>query len=212
MKITVTAVTITLLAGSALPLQLAAQGSQTNTAKHHHYKLIDLGTLGGPASYLSNGFDGILNNQGTLVGWADISTPESNPAACVSADCFIVHGFETRNGALTDLGALPGGDSSQATWISSNGLIAGISQIAETDPSIPGGPPEVRAVLWRDGVPINLGVFPEGGFDTLANAVNTRGQVAGWGLNETADPFSLAWAGLLYHADASFSVGKGHHD
>jgi hypothetical protein len=32
------------------------------------YTLIDLGTFGGPTSYFLNGFDGILNNQGTAVG------------------------------------------------------------------------------------------------------------------------------------------------
>ena len=187
-------IALALFAAAVLPLLSSAQEQMKG---HHHYKLIDLDTLGGPASYLSNGFDGILNNQGMLVGWADTSTPESNPAACVPADCFVVHAFETRRGVLVDLGALPGGDSSQPTWISANGLISGISQIAESDPSIPGGPPEVRAVLWRDGVPINLGVFPGGGFDTLASAVNSRGQVAGWGLNETVDSFSLAAPGFF---------------
>jgi len=191
-KTKTSAVTIILFSILACPAWLSAQDK-----KYPRYKLIDLGTLGGPASYLSNGFDGILSNQGTLVGWADTSTPESNPSACVPADCFIVHAFETRGDTLTDLGALPGGLSSQAVWISPNGLIAGISQIAESDPSIPGGPPEVRAVLWQNGVPFDLGVFPEGGFDTLASGVNSRGQVAGWGLNEISDDFSLAAPGFF---------------
>jgi hypothetical protein len=52
----------------AMPIQLAAQ--------HTRYKLFDVGTLGGPASSTSNGLDGILNNHGTAVGWANTSTPD----------------------------------------------------------------------------------------------------------------------------------------
>ena len=119
--------TVGLLVTSAIPARAAEQ-------EHHHYKLIDLGTFGGPASYFSNGFDGILNNRGTAVGWADTPTPDPHPATCFDFDCFVAHAFQWRNGVLADLGALPGGGSSQAAWISANGLIAGFSQIAEIDP------------------------------------------------------------------------------
>jgi probable HAF family extracellular repeat protein len=183
------AVVIIAVTALAIPAQLGAQ--------HTRYHLVDLGTFGGPASYFSNGFDGILNNRGTAVGWADTSTPDPHPTFCFDPDCFVSHAFRSRNGVRTDLGALPGGGSSQATWLSANGLIAGISQIDEIDPSIPGGPPEVRAVLWRhDGI-IDLGILPEGGYDTLAFAVNSRGQVVGWGLDKTPDPFSLAAPGFF---------------
>jgi hypothetical protein len=58
---------------SIQPLGLTAQqndAAQTKNAHHHHYQFIDLGTFGGPASYFSNGNDGILNSQGTAAGWA----------------------------------------------------------------------------------------------------------------------------------------------
>src|SRR5213080_5112028 len=58
---------ITLLAALALPAPLAAQ--------HTRYKLIDIGTFGGPQSFSFFGQARSLNNGGTLVGFADTSTP-----------------------------------------------------------------------------------------------------------------------------------------
>jgi probable HAF family extracellular repeat protein len=187
--------TVAMLVISAGPVPAAAQ-------EHHHYKLIDLGTFGGPASYISNG----LNNSGTAVGVADTPTPD--PTCYV--DCFVAHAFQSRNGgALVDLGALPGGASSQAFLISANGLIAGVSQIAEIDPSLPGGAPELRAVLWRNGVPTDLGMLPQGGFDTQASAVNSRGEVVGFGLDTTADPFSLIAPGFATTQTRAFLWKNG---
>jgi predicted methyltransferase len=41
---------VTLFAVLAIPARLAAQENQDNH-KHHHYKLIDIGTFGGPNTY-----------------------------------------------------------------------------------------------------------------------------------------------------------------
>lgn len=70
---------LTLVAALTVPVQLTAQ---EHNEKHAHYKLIDLGTFGGPASSFSNGFDGILNHHGTAAGWADTSTPDPDPTFC----------------------------------------------------------------------------------------------------------------------------------
>ena len=173
----------------AAPVRLAAQ-------QHHHYKLIDLRTLGGPTSYFSNGFDGILNNQGTAVGWADTSTPDPFPAFCFNPDCFVSHAFQSRNGVRTDLGTLPGGASSQAFWISANGLIVGNAQNGQIDPLIP-GLPELRAVLWQNGSITDLGTL-DGGTESLAAVVNTRGQVVGFAGTNVPDPFGLS--GIQFRA------------
>ena len=167
---------------SGLLLSVSASGQQAR------YRLVDLGTFGGPASYFPNGFDGILNNHGAAVGGANTSTPD--PYCFPAPNCFAEHAFLARNGSVTDLGTLEGGNASLAGWISSNGLIVGLSQNGETDPFIPGFP-EVRGVLWRDGKIVNLGTLPEGGFESSANAVNNRGQVVGIALNTVEDACSL---------------------
>jgi len=159
--------TATILLGAlAIPIQLAAQ-EQQHKKGHHRYKLVDVGTFGGPASYFQNGFDGILNNHGTAAGWADTSTQDPYPGFCFNPlNCFVSHAFAWQGGLLTDLGTLPGGSSSQAFWISRNGLIAGNSQNGEIDPLIT-GLPEIRAVLWKHGEIIDLGTL-EGGHESLA--------------------------------------------
>jgi hypothetical protein len=48
-------------------------------AQPRHCKFIDVGMFGGTASYFSNGLDGILNNGGTAVGWADKSIADEFP-------------------------------------------------------------------------------------------------------------------------------------
>ena len=42
---------VTLIAALTVPAWLAAQDT-SDKPKHHHYKLIDMGTFGGPESYI----------------------------------------------------------------------------------------------------------------------------------------------------------------
>lgn len=180
---------------SALTLPFVSS-AQEQIKEHNHYKLIDLGTFGGPASYFQNGFDGLLNNQGTVTGWADTSMADPNPAFCFNPDCFVSHAFQSRNGSLRDLGTLSGGASSQTTWIAANGLISGNSQNGQIDPLFFGFP-ENRAVLWKNGAITDLGTLPEGGYESFASSVNSRGQIVGFALNTIPDPFSLAGPGFF---------------
>jgi hypothetical protein len=74
---------IALFTALAIPVRLPAQ-QQKEGKEHHRYKVVDLGTFGGPTSYLmsdSNGagsVSGVINNRGTVVGAADTSTPDPN--------------------------------------------------------------------------------------------------------------------------------------
>jgi len=174
-------ITVMLVAALAIPVLLAAQTSP-------RYRLVDLGTFGGPASYFPNGLDGILNNHGTGVGTSN--TTEQDPSCFWAPNCFATHAFQTQNGIVTDLGVLPGGGSSATSWISANGLIAGFSQNGQVDPLVPGFP-EIRGLLWQGGEMIDLGTLPEGGYESLANAVNNRGQVVGLAVNTIPDPCSF---------------------
>jgi probable HAF family extracellular repeat protein len=198
-------ITATLFA-LAIPTQLAAQSNPDHKHWHHHYKLINIGTFGGPQNYI-NGDDLLvpyigssqdINNAGAVIGWADTSTLDPNPNFCFNADCYTSHAFQWRNDVRTDLGVLPGGWSSATSWVSANGLIAGASQNGEFDPLDPGYP-EDRAVLWRDGKMIDLGTLPEGGYESGAEAVNSRGQVVGWALNTVPDSYSMALFSSLYN-------------
>ncbi len=175
-----------IIAVIALPGRAIAQ---THGDTHYPYILIDLGTFGGPASYFPNGFDGFLNNAGTAAGWADTATPDPYPGFCFVQDCFVSHAFRWRRGVLTDLGTLPGGVSSQAYWISANGLITGNAQNGQIDPLFSGFP-EQRAILWQGGRSTDLGTL-EGGYESVTSAVNSRGQVVGLATNTIPDPYSF---------------------
>ena len=184
---------------SVIPRPCAAQHQQPP------YKLVILGGLGGPGSFLQNGFDGILNDRGQLVGWADTATPDPFPDFCASADCIASHAFVWEHGHMKDLGALANGVSSEAFWISSNGLVTGTAENGKLDPLIPGFP-EQRAVLWRDGKIENLGTL-EGGNESMASAVNNRGEVAGIAINTVPDPYSIFGNGTQVRA---FRWRNGH--
>src|SRR5260370_106633 len=95
------------------------------TAQHTQFKLIDIGTLGGPAAYgPGNGIGSqLLNSAGIVVGTANTSTPDPNAPNCINTDCFLSHAFRWKQGVLTDLGTLPGGYFSNANAINARGWI-----------------------------------------------------------------------------------------
>jgi len=114
----------------------------------------------------------------------------------------VEHVFRTEHdGRVTDLGVLPGGGGSFSTWISPNGLIAGDSGNGQLDPLIPSYPVG-HALLWQKGGITDLGVS-EGGYESQANAVNSRGEVVGIFTNTTPDADSMYY-GLGYEAKAFF--------
>jgi probable HAF family extracellular repeat protein len=170
-----------LFAALAMPVGMGAQDkpSQNNEHKHHQYKLIIFGTFGGPQSYITAG--PVLTPSGMATGWADTAVPDPYSPNCFNPDCFVSHTFTWDNGALTDLGALPGVNSS-SPGVSENGAI---------DPLT--GFPEVRAVLQTDGRVIDLGTL--GGNESLATALNSREQVVGGSANSIPDQFSGFWFG-----------------
>ncbi len=169
-----------------IPLQLAAQDKQDHHHLQHHYKVIDMGTFGGPGGGISNPSSPALNRRGALVGVSDTSVPDPFAPNCFNPECFVWHSFLSRNGALTELMSLPGGASNFAASINDHGQITGESQNGAIDPVT--GYPEADAVIWRDGQIGDLGTL--GGNQSNADANNNRGQVVGSALNTTADPFA----------------------
>lgn len=179
--------TAALLAATLMPIGMGAQNT-TQAPKNHlpRYRLIDLGTFGGPNSAETVEFP-FINNKGIVVGFADTTVPDPfNPGS------FIPHAFRWKRGVLTDLGTLLGGSGSFAIWSNNRGQIVGLSDNGHIDPLL--GVPEGMAVLWeKGGRIINLGTF--GGNQSLAGALNERGQVIGVAANTIPDPYSMfGWA------------------
>jgi probable HAF family extracellular repeat protein len=196
-------IVVALFATVAIPGRLAAQDQQDQHATHPHYRLIDLGSLGGPVSYINPAYTFGSHNQtnleGTVVGGAATSIPTtlvSNSFVCGGLDGtvpFVNHAFKWRAGVLNDLGALSGPENcSVATSVNARGEIVGRSENGLIDPAI--GANQVRAVLWNDGEITDLGTL--GGVGSSANAINNRGQVVGFSFNAILDPLSLIYFGL----------------
>jgi probable HAF family extracellular repeat protein len=184
-----------LLTALAIPVRSSAQ---EQVAKHHHYKLKDMGTFGGPESYINNtwslGAPNQINRRGTTVGSSATSIPSpphSNFSICGGLDGtvhFVFHAFQSQDGKVTDLGALPGyHNCSVATSINARGEIVGYSENGKIDALT--GIRQIRAVLWKEGKIKDLGTF--GGNHSLVGSINAQGQVTGAALNAIPDPFSF---------------------
>src|SRR5271166_1471287 len=193
-----TSVASTLVAALAITLQLPAQDSPGHKPKHHQYKLIDLGDFGGPGSETAVILP-ILNNSGATLGIAQTPAHDPYDPNCMSQyfaafpDCLVAHAFGWRNGHLTDLGALPGANNSSYGYaINDAGVMDGLSETGAIDPQT--GYPEVHAVVWQNGHITDLGTF--GGAQSEPGGINNRGQVVGWAMNTTVDPFSAAFEGI----------------
>ena len=190
---------MTLFGALAIPVRLAAQDTR--------YKLIDLGTLGGPTSQVNGSPPPMINNKGVVAGEADTSTP------CTYLGGFVSPAFTWENGVLTDLGLLPGGCFSLPNAINSNGMMVGSGDIGVIDPMT--GFPELRADVRRNGQIIDLGTF--GGTNSLANDVNSRAQVVGGAENTDPDPWNFgglvglpsptAWHGFVWQAGTMRDLG-----
>jgi hypothetical protein len=181
----------------------AEQGDvpQNLNPKHHHYKLFQMGTFGGPMSSIDRPggppaipFNRIITRAGAVLGSGDTTIPDP-----YGFDGPLVnYAFRWQDGVQTNLGVLPENPivgaqtpcfdcawSVFAFWIADNGFVAGQSLDNAFDPLTGSRAP--LAVLWKDGKIVNLGTL--GGNQSGAGAVNGRGEVAGAALNSTTDPF-----------------------
>lgn len=146
-----------------------------------------MGTLRGANSYVNEASQ-IVSGRGMFAAGADTSIPDPNyPNSCVFCSSpFITHAFQWRNGVRSDLGALPGVNTSFAQWISDSGSSVGYSEDGLIDPLL--GYPEVHAVLWKDRRIVDLGTL-EGGYESIAFSINSKDQVVGVSQNLVPDPF-----------------------
>ena len=201
-------IAVVMFATLMLPVGIGAQAAQEKKGLPR-YKLIDIGTFGGPNAGVNGPNVPIISSDGTYGGEAETPTPDPYaPNYCQDGDCLVQHAQKWSNGVNTDLGTLPGVNlSSGATWVGSNGTIVGSSENGLIDPLL--GVPEIRAVLWTDdGQIVDLGTL-EGGNESFATAVNDRKQVAGFSLNTIPDPFSLNPCAIYGTCEPNFTQTRG---
>ena len=182
-KAQIAAVTaVMIVAAASFSAEPAVAQQSASPADGLRYRLIDLGTLGGPNSAETQEFP-FINNTGMVVGFADTAIPDPH-----SSEGFVFHAFRWRGGPIRDLGTLPGGVNSFAIWSNNAGEVVGLSENGRVNPLL--GAPEGRGVLWKKGGQIvNLGTL--GGHESLAGYINDRGQIVGVAANRKRDPFSL---------------------
>lgn len=180
-----------------------------STSEHVRYRLVDVGTFGGPASYYPflnyNSFP-TINRHGAAVGASSTpvsTTPISDGFVCFGVDGLVpnvFHAFKVQGDDVTDLGAFsPSSQNcSVADSINDEGEIVGMSEIDAIDPILSIKP--LRGALWKDGRMISLGTI--GGPETLIFGINNRGRIVGTSVNTTPDPFSL-----VYNSIAGVTTG-----
>lgn len=164
---------------------------QEHTNRYHHYKFIDLGTLGGPHSYGSPNGAGsrLLNNAGVVAASADTTAQDPLAAKfCYVPDCLVAHAFLWRQGVMSDLGAVDDRYGSAVGSMNDWGWSTGQSETGEIDPVF--NFPYFHTVLWKGTKEVDIGTLP-GGNTSIGISVNDAGQVVAFGNNDTPDPFAL---------------------
>jgi probable HAF family extracellular repeat protein len=182
----------------------AQQDPSTAKTPKYPYKLIDLGTFGGPRSYQSANFQGsrILNNAGVVSSYADTTAPDPfAPNFCFDADCLVAHAYRWHDGVLQDLGVVAKGYSSLVASINDLGWGMGAAQTGALD----SGQPQNVAVLWTNRKLINLGTLP-GGSESIGISVNNFGQAVGISNNGIPDPY----APIQFGQNRTFLWEHGH--
>jgi probable HAF family extracellular repeat protein len=158
---------------------------------------IDLGTLGGPNSWMNWGG---INDRGEAVGFAETSVPDPDGGDfCTSQQVFTTgkgltcRPFLWQNGHISALPTL-GGNNGSASDINNGGQIAGTAETTVTDSGCP--PPHPRhissPVLWEKGKaqPLpTVGSDPDG----VAFWINDQGQAVGYSGTCTAALHAVSW-------------------
>ena len=182
--------TFAIACATALTIAIVPAHAQSRTTVHHHYKLVSLGTFGGPNSFLY-GFTKPINVRGAVTGCAETALLDPNLSIqnpYFGGDAYIQHSYRRSNGVRTRLKELPGGANSCTQWMNDFGVVVGASDTGVIDPLT--GLQQIRAVLWDEkGKAYNLGTI--GGNGSVAWAINNAGQVTGNALNAIPDDFNF---------------------
>jgi probable HAF family extracellular repeat protein len=108
-----------------------------------------------------------INDAGQIVGAADIATAG------------ITHAALWQSGTVRDLGALPGGQFSEAVSINASGVAVGFSTLAETESGVKLDFGDRHAVVFHDGVLTDLTPDLPFNNDAFATGINVHGLIVG---------------------------------
>jgi probable HAF family extracellular repeat protein len=128
-----------------------------------------------PGGY--NSYAAAANDHGEVVGWAEngVHDPTCDPAFQVLQFRAAIWGPD---GEMQELPPLPGDSTSAATAINDKGQVVGISGACGI---AIGGVSAAHAVLWENGIPIDIGNL--GGLTwNTPTAINERGTIVGFSL------------------------------
>jgi probable HAF family extracellular repeat protein len=140
-----------LVVGLALVAGVAATVSGGATQAQPRWVATSLGTLGG-----KEGQADAINNKGQIVGSAEVRVG-------------VQHAFLWQKGRMVDLGTFGGAESSAADINERSQVVGG----ADTKARDAQGEPIGHGFVWQNGHRTDLGAFSP-------NAINDRGQIAGW--------------------------------
>jgi probable HAF family extracellular repeat protein len=138
-------------------------------------QIMDLGAIGG-GTFASSAAYG-LNNRGHIVGQTTVTSTEPP------------HAFLYRDGVMNDLGTGFGRGSFSRSWdINQNGQIVG--ERSQTQLGV------LRAFLYQSGTFLDLGTLgghAPFGIDSIAYAINDRGQIVGTALPPEPPLHAFLW-------------------
>jgi len=168
---------------------------------------IDLGTLGGPNSWMNWGG---INDRGEAVGMAETSVPDPDGEDfCKFGTGLTCRPFLWQNGHMSALPTL-GGNNGSASDINNKGQIAGFTETTVPDPGCGGLPNKTTlAVLWEEGKaqPLpTVGSDP----DAQAFAINDQGQAVGYSGTCTAAIHAVLWENGTAFPLADFGIPRSN--
>jgi probable HAF family extracellular repeat protein len=141
-----------------------------------------------------NSYGAAVNNRGQAVGWAENGTRDST---CLSPQVLqfeaVVWGPDP--GQITELAPLPQDVDGAATAINDRGEVAGISGICD---QAVGRYSAKHAVLWENGVAIDLGNFDGGVAWNTPTAINNRSQAVGFANLPNTSPGAFNPVGFFW--------------